>query len=363
MKKYILVFLCTIHLLTLIFILGAVFPTLNLIPDALIGPALDFLDTLFYRSAPRIFLSLLIIFSANLFAFVIGYSSCPRHRVGGTLIYMFSLIIDLILIAVALLFPFLAIIFSKEIAYPFKFILATAYAPFFGALLFFVLEKIVDTSFFFSDILKERKEYGKLRYSVEKKGKLTYVRIHTSGSAAYSGFHSVLKAAPTLLIEQALFDTRKTGPISVFLKNAISNFFLYLFARTTAWPRARSFFFRKLTGAKIGKNCFIGQWTTFDPILPDLIELEEDCGVGNGSTILTHSYIGVGRMTFAFGPVKICRYVRVGAHCVILPGVTIGEGAFVAAGSVVAEDVPPYAFVAGAPAKIRARRPEEWQNQ
>lgn len=359
MKKYIIVLLATIHIVTLVFVLEAVFPSLNLIPNALVSTTLDFLDALFYRSAPLIFLSLLTVFSANLFIFVIGYSLCPKHRVGGTLAYVFSFILDLLLIVAALLFSFFGMIFSKEIAYQFKFVLAISYTPFFGALFFFVLEKIVDTSFFFSDILRERKEYGRLRYSVEKNGKLTYIRIHTNDSTAYPAFHSVLKAAPTLLIEQALFDVRKTGPISVFLKNAMANFFLAIFTRLTAWSRARLFFFRRLTGAKIGNNCFIGQGTTFDPILPDLVELEEDSGIGNGSTILTHSYIGAGRMTFAFGPVKICRYVRVGAHCVILPGVTIGEGALIAAGSVVAKDVPPYAFAAGAPAKIRKRTREE----
>jgi len=355
LKKYILTFLCAIHLLTLIFILDAGLPTFNLIPDALVSPSLDFLDFLFYRSAPWSFLLLLIVFSANLFVFVIGYNLCPKHRVGGTATYAFSFILDLTLIAMALLFTFFGIVFSKEIAYPLKFILVLAFFPFLGKLFLSVLEKTVDTSFFFSDVLKERKEYGKLHYKIEKNGRLTYIKIDTSGSAV----DCILTAAPTLLVEQALFDIRKTGPISVFLKSAFTNFFLDLFTRTTSWPRARVFFFRKLTGAKIGKNCLIGQWTTFDPILPDLIDFEEDCGVGIGCTVLTHSYMGVDRMTFVFGPVRICRYARVGAHCVILPGVTIGEGAVVAAGSIVAEDVPPYAFAAGAPAKIRKIRGKE----
>lgn len=39
-----------------------------------------------------------------------------------------------------------------------------------------------------------------------------------------------------------------------------------------------------------------------------------------------------------------------------LPGVSIGDGAFVAAGSVLASDVPPYAIVAGNPARIVRHR-------
>jgi chloramphenicol O-acetyltransferase type B len=41
----------------------------------------------------------------------------------------------------------------------------------------------------------------------------------------------------------------------------------------------------------------------------------------------------------------------IGAGSIILPGVTIGEGAVVAAGSVVTKDVPSYTVVAGVPAR------------
>jgi acetyltransferase-like isoleucine patch superfamily enzyme len=360
LKKYVLVFLSVIHILALVFLIDTVFPAFSLIPEYVIRPALDFGDFLFCRSAPTVFLSLLIAFSASLAVFIIGYNLLPKHRVGGTLTCAFSFILDLILITIGLVFSFLTIIFSKETAYPVKLVLVIVYVFLFLELLFFVVEKTVDVGFFFADVFRERKEYRKLSYTVEKNGKLTHIRINTSGSPVFStGYHSVLSGAPSLLIEQALFEIRKTGPISVFLRNAVADFFLSQFTQKTVWPKARSFFFRKLTGAKIGKNCFIGQWTTFDPILPDLIEFEQDCGVGIGCTILTHSYIGFGRMTFTFGPVKICRYARVGAHCMILPGVTIGEGALVASGSVIDKDVPPQVFIAGAPARIRKRKLQE----
>ena len=50
--------------------------------------------------------------------------------------------------------------------------------------------------------------------------------------------------------------------------------------------------------------------------------------------------------------VQICDDVCVGANTTILKGVTIGEGAIVAAGAVVTNSVPPYAIVGGNPAKI-----------
>lgn len=57
-----------------------------------------------------------------------------------------------------------------------------------------------------------------------------------------------------------------------------------------------------------------------------------------------------GDMTAA--PVRIGNNVWVGAHATILPGVTIGDGAIIAAGAVVNRDVPERAVVGGVPAKV-----------
>lgn len=60
------------------------------------------------------------------------------------------------------------------------------------------------------------------------------------------------------------------------------------------------------------------------------------------------------------GPVRIGHDVWIGAAALVLDGVTIGTGAVVAAGAVVTRDVPPYAIVAGNPARIiRHRFPPE----
>jgi maltose O-acetyltransferase len=50
--------------------------------------------------------------------------------------------------------------------------------------------------------------------------------------------------------------------------------------------------------------------------------------------------------------------VWLGARCIILPGVTVGEGAVVAAGAVVTKDVHPYTIVGGVPAKEIGNRTE-----
>lgn len=55
-------------------------------------------------------------------------------------------------------------------------------------------------------------------------------------------------------------------------------------------------------------------------------------------------------------PVRIEDDVWIGANCTILPGVAVGEGSIVAAGSVVTRDVPPFTYVGGVPAKVIKER-------
>lgn len=55
-------------------------------------------------------------------------------------------------------------------------------------------------------------------------------------------------------------------------------------------------------------------------------------------------------------PVTIGNDVWLGTRCVVLAGVTIGDGAIVGAGAVVTKDVEPYAIVAGVPAKVIGQR-------
>ena len=52
--------------------------------------------------------------------------------------------------------------------------------------------------------------------------------------------------------------------------------------------------------------------------------------------------------------VRIEKYAFIGLNAVILPGVTVGEGAIVVSNSVVLQDVKPYTIVSGNPAKVIA---------
>lgn len=93
--------------------------------------------------------------------------------------------------------------------------------------------------------------------------------------------------------------------------------------------------------------------------------LEDDANIGPRTMIHTANHItsdpnqSIADQGWESRPVRIGRDAWIGMACVILPGVTIGEGAIVGAGSVVTKSVEPYAVVAGSPAKhIKYRFPD-----
>ena len=112
---------------------------------------------------------------------------------------------------------------------------------------------------------------------------------------------------------------------------------------------------RGLPGLEIGDECFLGDECLFD--LAEGIRLESQVTLAERVLILTHTNVGYQDhpLQSAFppfaAPVTIERGCFVGAQAVILPGVTIGAGSFVAAGSVVTESVPARTLVAGVPAR------------
>jgi len=59
------------------------------------------------------------------------------------------------------------------------------------------------------------------------------------------------------------------------------------------------------------------------------------------------------------GPITVGNDVWIGAQVVILSGVTIGDGAVIAANSTVTKDIPPYAIAGGTPAKVLKSRFED----
>jgi len=105
----------------------------------------------------------------------------------------------------------------------------------------------------------------------------------------------------------------------------------------------------------IGDNVWIGPQAFLDA--RDLV-IGDHVGWGPGAKVLgsEHSGVPADRPIIAtdleIRPVRIGDWADIGTGATILPGVTIGKGAIVGAGAVVAEDVAPFAIVAGVPARF-----------
>ncbi|WP_295730574.1 DapH/DapD/GlmU-related protein [uncultured Limosilactobacillus sp.] len=103
---------------------------------------------------------------------------------------------------------------------------------------------------------------------------------------------------------------------------------------------------------KIGKGVFINSGVMFTDL--GRIELADNVLIGPKATIISvnHPLDPHKRRQVETAPVLIDKNAWIGATAVILPGVTIGENAVVAAGAVVTKDVPANTVVSGVPAKV-----------
>ena len=116
---------------------------------------------------------------------------------------------------------------------------------------------------------------------------------------------------------------------------------------------------RGLGGLSVGKDCFLGDECLID--LAEAVSLEDQVTLAERVLVLTHTNVGYRDHPLQrnFPPMAAAVVVEagsfVGAGVTLLPGVRVGRGSFVAAGSVVTEDVPPATLVAGVPARaVRA---------
>lgn len=103
---------------------------------------------------------------------------------------------------------------------------------------------------------------------------------------------------------------------------------------------------------QLGRNVFINHACSFLDLGGITIEDEVMVGPRVNITSENHPVEVADRKTLVPGAVVIKRNAWIGAAASIMPGVTIGENAVVAAGSVVTKDVPANTLVAGVPAKV-----------
>ena len=155
--------------------------------------------------------------------------------------------------------------------------------------------------------------------------------------------------------------------IKVFLSNHLFAGVLPSCIRLAWYRRAMRF--------RIGKHTSILRDTRFARV--GNFSIEDHSVINNGCLIDNRFPVSIGRnVSISFGTmiltkghdiddpmfrtkgagVTIRDYTWICARATILPGVTIGEGAVVLAGAVVAEDVPPYHVVGGVPATLVRER-------
>jgi maltose O-acetyltransferase len=122
-----------------------------------------------------------------------------------------------------------------------------------------------------------------------------------------------------------------------------------LLRRLHGWPNLEGL---QRDGLRLGRNVFVAGGTHLDPDFCWLIDIGDDTVISLGVMVLAHDastrrHTGYTRVA----RVRIGARVFVGAHAIVLPGVTIGDDAVVGAGSLVRHDVPPGTVVAGNPAR------------
>ncbi|MCP8617634.1 acyltransferase [Salirhabdus salicampi] len=143
----------------------------------------------------------------------------------------------------------------------------------------------------------------------------------------------------------SLWHVYKTVP---FFK-VIKNFLVIQIARYTPILSWKNWMYRKLLKMEVGKHASFALMVMLDIMFPEKISVGRNTVIGYNTTILAHEYL---IKEYRLGEVVIGDDVMIGANSTILPGVTVGDGAIVSAGTLVHKDVPKGCFVGGNPMRI-----------
>ena len=113
-------------------------------------------------------------------------------------------------------------------------------------------------------------------------------------------------------------------------------------------------------GCKVGKNVFVGDKVWIDAGHSDLITIEDHAHIASGCRLLCHQRDlsnyrqgdDYAKLGYILKPIRLCKGSLIGMETFVMPGVTIGEGAIVGAGSLVTKDIPAWTIATGRPAKV-----------
>jgi acetyltransferase-like isoleucine patch superfamily enzyme len=156
--------------------------------------------------------------------------------------------------------------------------------------------------------------------------------------------HDRTTSHPTPGVRNSLYRWWETrNPLRVAIQTVV-----IVLARYIPHLGVKNWLYRRL-GMTVGPGVAFALESTPDVFWPDRITVEAHAIIGYDATILCHEYL---QEEYRVGEVVIGERAMIGAGAIVLPGVEVGAGAQVAANSLVTEDVPAGATVAGVPAEV-----------
>ncbi|MGE7862668.1 acyltransferase [Bacillus mobilis] len=145
--------------------------------------------------------------------------------------------------------------------------------------------------------------------------------------------------------ENSLWNVYKT----VSFWKVMKNFIIIQIARYIPFLSVKNWLYRTFLRMKVGKKTSFALMVMPDIMFPEKITVGENSIVGYNTTLLAHEYL---IREYRLGEIIIGNEVMIGANTTILPGVKIGDGAIISAGTLVHRDVPSGAFVGGNPMRV-----------
>lgn len=143
----------------------------------------------------------------------------------------------------------------------------------------------------------------------------------------------------------SLWHVFKTVPFWKVMKN----FIIIQLARYTPFLNVKNWMYRTFLRMQVGKQTSFALMVMLDIMFPENIKVGRNTVIGYNTTLLAHEYLIT---EYRLGDIVIGDEVMIGANCTILPGVEIGDGAIVSAGTLVHKDVPAGYFVGGNPMQV-----------
>ena len=153
-------------------------------------------------------------------------------------------------------------------------------------------------------------------------------------------------------------------------KKFLSNMMDWALLEPIAPRKLRPWLIKRM-GCRVGKNVFIGDHVRIDSGHADLIIIGDYSHITGGCRLLCHQRDlrhykkgdNAAKLPYKLGEIHIGKGVMIGMETLIMPGVTIGDGAIVGAYSLVTKDIPAWTIATGRPAKVVKEIPERTKEE